>query len=286
LSWARENRELLDRIRAYILEFKDSRPAFFENFQGGSDPIFPLEVHSERGVGMLLYFCALYQGIGEGRLSRVLAYLWKQYDKDLFRLGRLPFLDLQDRMKALTDLHDWPLWSKSPGILRSVADFFYRHGGLLAWVHAQGDAEKCITTLSEEIFLMGKTSLFRSKARYFLWMVTRIDGARPERFWTPETRLPLTLGHGRFIREFGPLKGRKAVPWTRPEEKLDFFHRFHRLLNPDAPWLVFPALDAFMRPQAGPRKETEKAAPEWLCRKVLGGCVRCPLAPECPGRDF
>lgn len=286
MSWAERNPDLLHRIRAYVLAFQNVNPGVFAYFKGGTDPIFPLEPGSDRGMGLLLFFSSLYQNISEGRLARVLAYLWRQYDQDLFRINRMPFAELQSRLKALTDLEDWVLWPKAPGILRSVADFFYRHGKLLPWAQAQGDGEKCINILSEEIFLMGRTSVFKSKARYFLWLLTQVEGAEPARFWTPNTRLTLTLGHSRFLREFGPLKGRKIVPWSTPAEKLDAFNRFYRLLFPEAPWKVFTPLDAFLRPPPGHFAGLGAPAPEWMCRKALGGCANCPLAPECPGRDF
>lgn len=286
MSWEESNRDLVERIRAYVLEFKNVKPTLLTHFDGGSDPVFPLVASSDRGIGLLLCFCSLYQNIGEGRLVRILAYLWKHYDQDIFRLNRLPFADLQDRMKALTDLDDWPIWSKAPGILRSVCDFFFRHGKVLSWVHALGDGEKCVNILTEEIFLMGKTSAFRTKARYFIWLLTQLEDADPARFWTPATRMTLTMGHGRFVREFGPLKSRKSAPWSSPAEKLDYFNRFYRLLFPAAPWMVFTAFDAYMRPQSGYRNGPGAPPPEWTCRKIIGGCVKCALAPECPGRDF
>ena len=286
MSWAERNRDLADRIRAYVLAFQDRKPAVFEHFQGGSDPVFPMEAGSDRGVGLLLYYCSLYQGIGEERLLRVLSYLWREYGPDIFRLNHLPFADLQARIQSLDDLDDWEIWPQVPGILRSVADFFYRHGKLMPWVYEVGNGEHCIEIISQEIFLMGKTSVFRSKSRYFLWMLTRLEGVDPGRFWTADTRMTLTLGHGRFVREFGPLKGRKRVPWTTPAEKLVWFNAFYRVLFPDRPWLVFLAFDAFMRPQSGYFRTPGGPPPVWQCRAVVGGCVNCPLAPECPGRDF
>ncbi|HLP41533.1 MAG TPA: hypothetical protein VK465_08505 [Fibrobacteria bacterium] len=286
MSWEERNRDLLERSRAYVLEFKDEKPPVFENFAGGADPLFPLELNSDRGVGLLLFFSALCQNISEERLVRVLAYLWKQYGTDMFRLNRLAFDDLHGRIMALTDLHDWPLWTRTSGVLRSVGDFFFKYGPLVPWVYAKGDGEACVEVLCEEIFMMGKTSAFRGKARHFLWMLTQIDSVEPSRFWTPRTRLAPTLGHGRFLREFGPLKGRKSAPWTTPEEKLDFYNRYFRMLYPSTPWVVFLALDAFMKPQPGYHRAPGAPPPEWQCRKVVRGCPNCPLAPECPGRDF
>ncbi len=286
MTWEERNRDLLERIRAYVQEFRGVRPTILQHFEGGADPVFPLAASSDRGVGMLLFYSALYQNIGEERLVRILAYLWKQFGPDLFRINRIPFADLHGRLMALTDLHDWPLWTRSSGILRSVADFFFKYGRLVPWAYAQADGEKCVEILCEEIFMMGKTSAFRSKARNFLWLLTQVDGVEPERFWTSNTRMTLTLGHGRFLREFGPLKSRKSAPWASPEEKLDYYNRFFRMLFPATPWVVFTALDAYLRPQAGYRRAPGAPPPEWQCRKVIGACLKCPLAPECPGRDF
>lgn len=289
MSWEERNPERLDRIRAYVLAFRDAKPGILSHFQGGADPIFPLPAASDRGVGLLLFYCSLLQNISEGRLVRVLAYLWKRYDQDLFRINRLPFADLRDSLKLLTDLRDWPLWPKSPGILRSVGDFFFTHGRLVPWAYAVGDGERCIGILSEEIFLMGKTSAFRSKARYFLWLLTQLDGVDATRFWTPATQMTLTLGHSRFLREFGPLQGRKSAPWITPAEKLAWFNRFYRLLFPAAPWMVFTALDAYLRPAAPPAPAPatgSDGAPEWHCRRILRGCANCPLVPECPGHNL
>ncbi len=289
MSWEERNPERIERIRAYVMEFRAAKPGILEHFQGGADPIFPMQAASDRGAGMLLFFCSLLQNISEGRLVRVLAYLWKQYDQDLFRINRLPFADLQSRIRTLTDLRDWPIWPKSPGILRSVGDFFFKHGRLVPWAYSIGDGEKCVETLCEEIFLMGRTSVFRSKARYFIWILTQLDGVDGSRFWTPATQMPLTLGHARFLREFGPLKDRKISPWITPAEKLAWFNRFYRVLFPASPWVVFTALDAYLRPIAFSGKGGnvgQDAPPEWHCRRILKGCGNCPLAQECPGCDI
>lgn len=222
---------------------------------------------------------------------RVLAYLWKEYDLDFFRLNKLPFGELQARMQRLTDLEGWELWPKVPGILRSVCDFFFRHGKLLPWVYAQADGEASVRTLAEEIFLMGKTSALRSKPRYFLWLLTQLPSTQPELFWTRETMLPITRGHLRFLREFGPLKTRKISPWISPEEKLAYINRFFRMLAPDRPWTVYLALDAYLRsPVLAPKGSQAifplmEAGNDWACRKIQGGCLQCPLVPLCPNRE-
>jgi hypothetical protein len=281
LTWVERNRGQIEKIRTYIAGFGNSRPPVFEWFQGGREPLFPLEPQSDRGTALLLCFCALHQNIRPEKLIRVLAYLWKEYDVDFFRLSKLPFDELQARMRRLTDLDDWVLWPKVPGILRSACDFFFKHGRLLPWVQATGDGEECVRVLCEEIFLMGKTSPFKSKPRYFLWLLTQLPGAEPDRFWSRGTLLPVTPGHIRFMREFGPLKGRKQSPWITPEQKLDYCNRFFRMLAPERPWSVFAPLDAYLRPNG----IAEPGERRWLCRDMLGGCLQCVLAPDCPGRE-
>jgi len=294
LTWVERNRDQIEKIRAYVLEFGEAHPAEFEWFQAGSHPLFPLAVESDRGSALLLAYCALYQGISARKLSQFLAYLWKEYDADFFRLNKLPFDELQARVANAPGLGEWDLRGKAPGILRSVCDFFFKHGKLLPWV-AQTGGEAAIQILADEIFMMGKTSEFKSKPRYFLWLLTQLPDAEPQRFWTPETLLPITPGHLRFVREFGPLKERRRSPWATPQEKLSYLNRFFRMLFPDRPWIVYAALDAYLKPAASaamgiasegaPSNPLRAEEKKWLCRETLGGCLQCPLAPTCPGRE-
>ncbi len=281
------NPELIGKLRTYISDFQTIKPKLFDYFEGGSDPVFPLAPESDRGVALLLCFCALYQNISEKRLVRFLAYLWKEYGTDLFKLNRLPFQDLQERIQKLDDLRDWVLWAKAPGILRSVCDFFYQHGRIVPWMHGQKDAEACVHILADEIFLMGKTSSFKSKPRYFIWLLTQLPGAEPDGFWNERTLLPISAGHIRLLREFGPLKNRRNSPWTTPEEKLSYCNRFYNLLFPGKSWMVYAALDGYLKSMSGFNSPLAAVpAPKmWRCREVLHGCLNCVLVPECPGRE-
>ena len=243
---------------------------------------------------------------------RLLAHLHDEYGADFFRLGRLPFDELQSRIQARPELKNWDILAKAPGVLRSVSDFFFSHGRILPWITALGDGEEVVRILCEEIFLMGKTSALKSKPRYFLWLMTQLRDVDPALFWTPETRIPLTPGHLRFLREYGPLKNRKQSPWVNPEEKLDYCNRFFRMLFPRNPWVVYTALDSYLKPH-GYRVPKPERSPQgfrtfpsaaavvtpieaaaaaaagleqqWACREILGGCLQCILAPECPGRE-
>jgi hypothetical protein len=285
LTWVERNKDHIENIRAYVLGFQNVRPPVFRWFQGGEEPLFPWAPQSDRGTAMLLFYCALYQNIREEKLVRFLAYLWKEYDKDVFRLNKAPFADLQQRVQRLTDLGDWVLWSKAPGILRSVCDFFFKHGRLLPWVQNLEDGEKAVEILSEEIFMMGKTSAFKSKPRYFLWLLTQMEGVDPASFWGPRILLPITPGHMRLLREFGPLKNRRRSPWSAPEGKIAYCNRFFRFLFPDKPWAVYAALDAYLKPNGFSRLAGSEEERKWLCRDTLGGCVQCALAAGCPGRE-
>lgn len=282
MTWVERNRVHLENCRAYVAGFAGRAPAAFAWFQDGPLAKIPLAPESDRGTAVLLCFCALYQGISERKLMGLLAALWEAYGPDFLRLNKLPFEDLQARIDAHPGLADWPIRKQAPGILRSACDFFYKHGRPAAWVESTGDGEACVQILCDEIFLMGKTSLFKSKARYFLWMLTQLPGARPAVFWSERTLLPIAPGHMRFLREFGPLQGRKRVPWNGPDEKLAYVNRFMRLLAPAAPWSAYAPLEAYLKPAPS----TGPGAPRrWECREVLGGCLNCPLAPLCPGRE-
>lgn len=302
MTWVERNRDHIEKIRTYVLGFRGSKPRVFDWMAGGREPLFPYAPESDRGTAVLLCFCALYQGISAENLMRLLARLHDEYGADFFRLGKLPFDDLQARIQARPELRNWDILSKVPGVLRSVSDFFFSHGRILPWINTLADGEEVVRVLCEGIFLMGKTSALKSKPRYFLWLMTQLPGVDPAGFWTLETLLPLTPGHLRFLREYGPLKNRKRSPWVTPEEKLDYCNRFFRMLFPQTPWVVYTALDAYLKPQGfrvpkpGGKNAlfqsfspagTEGAGMEqqWACREILGGCLQCILAPECPGRE-
>jgi len=290
LTWVERNRDHIEKIRTYVLGFQNIRPPVLEWFAGGREPLFPYAPESDRGTAILLCFCALYQGIPAEKLIHLLAHLHEEYGKDFFRLSKLPFDELQARMEARKELKQWDILEKAPGVLRSVSDFFFKHGRVVAWVHSVADGEEVVRILCEEIFLMGKTSALKSKPRYFLWLLTQLPGAEPARFWKAQTLLPLTPGHLRFLREYGPLKNRKRSPWITPEEKLDYCNRFFRMLFPENPWQVYTALDAYLKPNGHwnpllPVPKEDGLEPKWLCREILGGCLQCILAPECPGRE-
>ena len=286
MTWVERNRTHLDNIRSYIAGFQSHRPTVFRWFAGGEEPIIPLAPESDRGTALLLCFSALYQGVSEPRLMRLLAGLWREYGPEFLRLNKHPFEALQARIDSEPGLDNWSIRKQAPGILRSASDFFHAHGRLLPWARGLGNGEECVRILSEEIFMMGKTSAFKSKPRYFLWLLTQLPDAQAATFWGRETLLPITPGHLRFLREFGPLHGKKRSPWTTPEEKLAYVNRFFRLLSPEAPWSAYAALDAYLKPgpaaRKGPGVELEKL---WECRRLLGGCLQCPMAPLCPGRE-
>ena len=278
MTWVERNLDHIEKLRAYISGFQNTRPSLFNWFQGGREPLFPYTPESDRGTALLLCFCALYQKISEEKLIRVLGVLWQDYDVDLFRLGKLPYADLQNKIFQIPELNEWGLRSKAPGILRSTSDFFFTHGRLVPWVQKLADGEEAVRVLCEEVFMMGKTSAFKSKPRYFLYLLTQLPGVNPALFWTKHTLLTITPGHLRFIREFGPLKNRKRSPWVTAEEKLSYGNRFFSMLSPTEPWAVYAALDAYLKP-----KDKEKIL--WQCRDTLGGCLQCSLAALCPGRE-
>jgi hypothetical protein len=287
LNWVERNPESIQKIRQYVSDFQNIKPTLFEYFEGGSCVLFPVKAESDRGVGILLCFCALYQNISEERLIRLLGDLWKSYGPDFFKLNRLSFQDLQDRINLRSDLQDWVLLSKAPGILRSACDFFYKHGKVIPWIYQMGNAESGVQMLAEEVFLMGKTSPFKSKARYFFWLLTQLPEVESSRFWNNRMLMPVTAGHIRLLREFGPLKKKRNSPWTSPEEKLDYCNRFYQFLFPGQSWKVYAPFDGFLKSTGEfiSPLATVHSPKIWRCREVMGGCLNCVLAPECPGRE-
>ncbi len=279
-NWVERNQSHLGNLRAYVEGFRGRLPSPLAWFEGGDRAEIPFGPGTDRGAALLLCFSALYQGISEARLMSLLARLWREYGTDFLKLNKLPYGDLQARIENHEGLGNWAIRKQAPGILRSVCDFFYRHGSPLAWARSVGDGEACVEILCEEIFMMGKTSLFKSKPRYFLWLLTQLPGSNAESFWTERTLLPITSGHLRFLREFGPLKERGSVPWRGPGEKLVYLNRFFRLLAPQSPWAVYAPLDAYLKPL-----DPKMVPPQWECRVALGGCMQCPLAPLCPSRE-
>ncbi len=288
MNWVERNPKQIESLRTFISEFQSVKPGVLSHFQGGSGKIlFPMPPESDRGVALLLCFCALHQNISEMRVIQLLAHLWDAYGTDLFKLNRMPFQDLQNKLQDFKGLDDWDLLTKVPGILRSVCDFFYQHGALVPWVHSVGDAEASVQILAEEIFMMGKSSQFKSKPRYFMWLLTQIPGAQPEKFWNDEMKLPITSGHIRLLREFGPLKNKRNSPWITAEEKLSYCNRFYCMLFPGKSWMIYTAMDAYLKATAPMVNALASNSQDkmWRCRQVLNGCINCILAPECPGRE-
>jgi hypothetical protein len=285
LTWVERNPECIAKIRTYISDFQNVKPKLFDYFEGARTPVFPFKVESEQGLGLLLFYCALYQNISQARLIRLLQDLWIAYGSDFFALNRLPFDTLQNRIQAMTDLEDWVLTTKAPGILRSVCDFIHKHGPILTWVRTSKEVSDPVLVLADEIFFMGKTSDFKSKPRYFLWLLTQLPNAKPEQFWNSQSLVPITSGQIRFMRDFGPLKGKRHSPWVTAKEKLDYCNRFYQMLFPGKSWMVYTALDAYLKATTASPSLFEKSPKEkiWLCRQFLSGCLNCVLASECQG---
>jgi len=292
LTWVDENAQSISQLRTYVLNFQKVKPSVFDYFVDGATAQLPLAVNSDRGVAFLLYYCALKQEITEKKLMGLLVSLWNFYEADLFKINRLPFDELQSKILLHQELKDWEFLPKAAGILRSVSDFFYHFGKILPWIMEKKSGEKSIQILSDEIFMMGKTSVLKSKARYFLWLLTQIFESETDTFWDHKTLVLTTPGHTRALREFGPLKNRKSTPWTTTLGKTQYLNRFYNLLFPNQSWKVYTAFDLYLKP-LDLNSKTPLSSPSilaansktWKCKIILKGCINCVLAPTCPGRD-
>lgn len=229
----------------------------------------PFPVHSDRGLAFLLLSAALRGLIPQSRLSLTLLGFWEKWGQDLFRLSHLKYEDLAQAIAELPGVSPIHL-QKIPGVLRSVSDFFFKTGSLSEWLQKSSSGSSVIQTLGDEIFWMGKSSRYRNKPRYFLWLLfaTEFPNARLFENVYP----PLTQGHFRFVFE-----------WATPFFKKQFFAasvslRFEKMAElmreggSPSPWFGFLALEGFL----------EKVdANRFRCQNPWNGCLGCPMATYC-----
>jgi hypothetical protein len=276
--------DALARLRRYTEAFRANPHPIFAHFPGGADPVFPFAPGSDRGLGVLLLAAALHQPGAESAVARVLAGLYRAHGNDIFRLNRLPFEPLRDEVAALA-----PSWEKTarariPGILRSVCDFFYRIGPLGPWLAGQSgerapDWESRAGELCHEIYWMGAHSRGRTKARLFFWLACVGDatgeGSR-EGFGARHPQAasfawPVGEGHMRFWIDI--LKPQRTAGERTPEERVTAFAAFARMVFPGESWLLYRALEDFLR---------RDGTGSYHCRTAQGGCRPCPLSGLCP----
>jgi hypothetical protein len=260
---------VVENLRQYSIPFSDHKPFIISAVTPGENATFPFEIGSDRGLGVLLLCAALYRPGAESRAGKVITGLYQRLGNDIFKLNRIPFAALQKALMDLPISPDAEEQKRIPGILRSVCDFFYETGSLEKWLSTTSDWETCAQRISEQIFWMGRHSPWRSKARYFLWL-TSFQKEFGERY--PQAmrfNWSVGEGHARFSRE---ILGKKSSAGDA-EKRLAFFADFGRKIFPEKSWVLFQPLDAYLRP------EKEHG---YLCRKIQGGCSRCPLKTFCP----
>jgi len=265
---------------------KDSAPAPQPPKQSvtqyGFEPLFPFAPDSDRGLGILLLAASLYKPSGSlpfgAGPARLIAALYREFGTDIFRLNRLPFETLRDVVDAQgresSDLMDADERARIPGILRSVCDFFYRIGPLSKWLAGAEDWETRVGELSQEIYWMGAQSRTRTKARLLFWLACQVPGFGIRHGQAVDFAWPVSDGHMRFLFDIlKPPRGGKAGAVPPPEMRGLLFADFARTVFPEAPWMLYGPLDAFLKPVGGG---------ELACRTVQGGCRFCALSARCP----
>ncbi len=277
MTWLERNRERVEAIREFVNETGSTAPSIFRYFLDGAEPRLPFPVLSDRGLGFLLFHCALFQAISEDELDRLLLDLFEEYGLDIFRLSRLPYLPLEAFFHRRRHLQGWTILQQAPGILRSVCDFFYKHGGPKALLEAKGwNSEHWVENVSEEVFLMGKSSATRFKARLSGCFFAIAGMGANTNFWNLKSLVPLSRGHLRFMRTVGPLSGRRRMNSEGWQETIDYHNRFYRVLFPSDTYRVFLPLDSFLKPMTGGG---------YRCKEIMGGCGRCRISTWCPGAE-
>jgi len=268
---------LLDNIRLYARPFAQYSPTIITRFPLGKEPLFPFEMGSDRGLGVLLLCAALYRPGAETRAANLIAGLYSRMGNDIFRLNRISFEKLQGELMKLPMAPDVEEQKRIPGILRSVCDFFFKTGSLGEWMAFANNWEALVAELSAEIFWMGKHSKWHTKSRYFFWLTSFQTDFAVNFPQALGFRWPVGEGHLRFRRNFPPV-GRKPEKYasSKPELQTEFFILGCKIF-PEEPWKLFQPLDAYLRP------ELEH---EYLCRKLQGSCHSCPLVKSCPAAKY
>jgi hypothetical protein len=267
----------IESLRRYAEPFEQVSPPMFALFPGGSDPVFPFEADSDRGLGALLLASALYRPGGEAMAAQVIAALFRKFGNDIFKLNRIPFDTVRETVDAVPGIEGLEATDRAriPGIVRSVCDFFYRIGPLRAWLDAAPDWETRTGELCNEIYWMGLRSRTRAKARMFFWTLTQLpEFAVRHPAWVRQAAvfpLPVTDGHMRYWIDI--LKPGRTAGARSPEERMVAFAALAQKAFPDAPWQLFLPLESFLR---------RDGAGSYACRAVQGGCRPCPLALNCP----
>ncbi len=270
MNWTERNPQIAEALRNYFLAVQKQKPALFTAFKDGSNPQFPFKIDDDKGTGILLFYAAL-SGFKEDTNLNFLVALFKEYGNDIFRLNKLEFNTLQNFILAYKPLGNHPLREKIPGILRSVCDFFFQYKGLSKWLNRFSQAEKAITPLSQEIYLMGKTSAYQNKPRLFLWLVSQIDiFTWPSAYWV-DFKLPVTQNQSRIVFTLGPLKNAKLLPWETPQAKHQYFNVFFQSLFPKNPTIIYSGAEIFL----------QKEATDYACRIFFASCKKCPLNKIC-----
>jgi len=280
----------VDRLRRYAKSFDAQEAPLFGYFSGdpkeGNERVFPFEPGSDKGLGVLLLFAALYRPGTEVPTARLIAELYRHFQNDIFRLNRIPFDSLNQVVENVTGKtfnssgQTQEEVARIPGILRSVCDFFYRIGPLGAWLAQAADWETRVMELCGEIYWMGRHSLMKNKARYFLGLAAA-TGAYPQAL---NFAWPVGEGHLRYYSDLvyshkasggarGPgAFGAKPSTGFDGARRLQAFQLLARAVFPEAPWKLFAPLDAYQR---------RGGSLHFRCREAQGGCRPCPLASTC-----
>jgi hypothetical protein len=264
--------DLRTRLPEYAAPFEKHPPEILGRFAQGD---FPFAPDSDRGLGILLLSAAVYRPGGEAAAARLVSGLYLRFKNDIFKLNRLPFESLRDAVEALDAVADPAERARVPGILRSACDFFYRVGPLKTWLEKAPDWETRVLELCGEIYWMGRHSVMKNKARYFLWLAAA-TGDYPQ---ARDFAWPVGEGHLRFYVDFlkpGRKPGGRAGSGMQAfdaDKRLATFRDLGRAVFPEQPWRLYAPLDAYLR---------RGGALQYRCRSAQGGCRPCPLKAGCP----
>ncbi|MBF0433176.1 MAG: hypothetical protein HQK83_17990 [Fibrobacteria bacterium] len=271
MTWVDRNQQLIGRLRAYVDCFAEIKPSFFQYFLGGTSHVFPYKTDSEEGFKTLLLYSALQQELHEDWLNRLLVTVYRAFPEKFFSLASIPYDSLKALLDTIPDLSNWRFYSRTPGILRSVCDFFLKQGNIKPLLLNADSTEQVVSIISNEIFYMGKTSVFKTKARTYLWYCANASADISRNCWNKHSLLPVTAGANRLMYYLGPLKSRKGYSFQE-QEKINYFNRFYNYLFPDNSWKSHLPFMAF---------QNQTGLTGYQCQSLLDGCKNCPLCNDC-----
>ena len=280
-----DHEETLQKIKGYILLLEAEVPPMLQNWEEH----FPFSPSSEKGLGILLLYSSLLQGISEKALASWVQKWYELLGDSLLEAQSISYESLYTICSSVPGFANWELSGKAVGIVRSVGDFIQQtkqgtKGGWSVWMEKSYGTEDAVQELAKSIFYMGKRSLTKPKPRTFFWFYTWIirgmgGEEKPER----ELFLPITAGGRSLMRAIQKENSKLFSSWiphgysweAGSVEELQAYNQMVKSIFPKESWKVQYPISLYKRRGMGTL---------YKCQEWIGGCDRCPMDSICNKR--